>query len=932
MTDRIRRNVAQRLSLRKPQADSLEILADILERTGLSRGTDPSAALAAVQAGAAERGSLQIEDFERAFPSLCFVLATGVGKTRLMGAFIAYLYLTGRSRHFFVLAPNTTIYEKLLGDFSRHNPKYVFKGIAEFAQNPPLLITSDNFESGVGVRFAGGGSSDLFGGDVHINIFNIDKINKEEGPRGKPRMKKLQETIGESYYEYLSKLTDLVLVMDEAHRYRASAGAKAIDGLNPILGLELTATPKSVGSRATEFKNVIYRYGLGEAMADGFVKEPAVATRANFSANGVKEEELERIKLEDAVHCHDHVAVELDRYHRVTGRPKVYPFILVVAQETEHARRLRQFIESEQFFNGRFKDKVAEVHSALRGEESDGAMERLVALEQDGRTEIVIHVNKLKEGWDVTNLYTIVPLRASASDILTEQTLGRGLRLPYGTRVSRGDDDDFAAVDRLTVVAHERFDELIQRAKEPDSIVMKEIVIGEGGDVSVEGATLVEAKSMAETIIFGEAPKMDGVRAEAAPAAAFTKSQDRKAAELTLDVIRQYERRLGDIEDLRRPEVQEKISQEVREVIRPLQGTLEGMEVAPPVEEIVSAVAETVAERTIAIPEIVILPKRQVSFRFTDFDLKDLSTINQGPVDEGLLIQTLRTEARAYLAKTASDPREERAADYLVRYLIERNEIDYDAHADLLYKLAGQVVGRVRSYLDRDAEVENVLLRNGRQLADFVFQQMMQNYEETALGKDDYEIRVTRGFMLLQPQLLNVVRGRRVRDFRQAVTPVSATRKHVFGGFKKCSYSLQKFDSDPERRFAVLIESEPSVQKWIKPGKGQFRIEYRSGEIYEPDFVVEATDGMFICEVKAQNEANDPVVLAKAQAAVNWCKTASERVRSGTGKQWRYLLITDDRLIGSSTFAGLVSSCSLSEVEPRGSREDEPAPYVRAES
>ncbi len=198
---------------------------------------------------------------------------------------------------------------------------------------------------------------------------------------------------------------------------------------------------------------------------------------------------------------------------------------------------------------------------------------------------------------------------------------------------------------------------------------------------------------------------------------------------------------------------------------------------------------------------------------------------------------------------------------------------------------------------------------------------MMQNYDETLLGKDDYEIRVTRGFMLLRSQPMNVVPGQRVRDFRQAVTPASATRKQVFGGFKKCSYSLQKFDSDPERRFAVLIESEPSVQKWIKPGKGQFQIEYRSGENYEPDFVVEATDGMFICEVKAQNEAKDPIVLAKAQAAVNWCKTASELARGGKAKQWRYLLITDDRLIGSSTLAGLVSSCSLSEVAVDEARE-----------
>ena len=147
---------------------------------------------------------------------------------------------------------------------------------------------------------------------------------------------------------------------------------------------------------------------------------------------------LERIKLEDAVHNHDHVAVELDRYHRVSGRPKVHPFILVVAQDTDHARSIRQSIESEDFFKERFKDKVIEVHSALTGQENDEAMARLVALETDQRTEIVVHVNKLKEGWDVTNLYTIVPLRASASDILTEQTLGRGLRLPYGATRCQG--------------------------------------------------------------------------------------------------------------------------------------------------------------------------------------------------------------------------------------------------------------------------------------------------------------------------------------------------------------------------------------------------------------------------------------------------------------------------------------------------------------
>jgi type III restriction enzyme len=902
LNDRHVRTISQRLSLRKPQADSLEILADVLGKVELSKGSDAAAALEVIRDSYSS-----VEAFEREFPSLCFALATGVGKTRLMGAFISYLYLTGKSRHFFVLAPNKTIYEKLIADFSPESSKYVFKGIAEFAANPPLIVTGDNYESGVGVRFEGGRSSDLFGSDVHINIFNVDKINKEESPRGKPRMKRLQETIGESYYAYLSRLDDLVLLLDEAHRYRASAGASAIDGLQPILGLELTATPKTVGARPVPFRNVIYSYTLGQAMADGLVKEPAVATRKDFDPRSVGEQELEQIKLEDAVHHHDYVAVELDRYHRTTGAPKVAPFILVVASDTTEAKRLREFIESEKFFKGRFKGKVAEVHSNLRGEESDEAMQRLVALETDGRTEIVIHVNKLKEGWDVTNLYTIVPLRASASEILTEQTLGRGLRLPFGKRVSKGGDDEFAAVDRLTVIAHERFDDIITKAREPGSIVMKSVEIGEGGDIPLSGATLVVAPSVAEMIVTGAQPEMPGFVKEEAACFVFRSPEEGKAAEVTLDVIKRYERKLGSAEGLRDKNVQEQIAEEVRELLRPAQGTLEGVIEAPRIDKIVETVAKTVADRTISIPQIVVLPKKQVTFTFEDFDLASLDSINMRPIENGIIIQDLRTQARVYLARTLDDPREARPEDYLVRYLIERNEIDYDAHAALLYKLAGQVVVRVRSYLADEAEVENVLLRHGRQLADFIFAQMMAHYRQTPLTEDDYEVTVTRGFMLLQAQPMNVPHGQRVRDFKAPVAPLSETRKHVFGGFKKCCYPLQKFDADPERRLAVTIDGDGSVEKWLKPGRNQFRIDYRSGEAYEPDFVVETATKMLILEVKARNELDDPTVKAKAAAATKWCRTATAHAQGGTGKPWVYALIADDQIIGSATLEGLVA-------------------------
>ncbi len=223
--------IAGRLSLRPPQRHSLELLDRITEIVPPRKNADVAAALDIIRS---EFPS--VTDFEREFPSLCFALATGVGKTRLMGAFITYLHLAHGINNFFVLAPNLTIYNKLIADFTPNTPKYVFKGIAEFATDAPAIITGDNYESMAGTLF-----------DVllrcKINIFNISKINSEVRGGRSPRIKRLSEYIGESYFAYLAGLPDLVLLMDESHRYRASAGLRAINELRPVLGLELTATP-----------------------------------------------------------------------------------------------------------------------------------------------------------------------------------------------------------------------------------------------------------------------------------------------------------------------------------------------------------------------------------------------------------------------------------------------------------------------------------------------------------------------------------------------------------------------------------------------------------------------------------------------------------------------------------------------------------------
>ena len=93
--NRIKRQIVQRLSLRKPQEESLDLLVDILARVELSKDASVIKQLEEVK-----EAYPNISDFERDFPSICFALATGVGKTRLMGAFIAYLFLTGRFQTF----------------------------------------------------------------------------------------------------------------------------------------------------------------------------------------------------------------------------------------------------------------------------------------------------------------------------------------------------------------------------------------------------------------------------------------------------------------------------------------------------------------------------------------------------------------------------------------------------------------------------------------------------------------------------------------------------------------------------------------------------------------------------------------------------------------------------------------------------------------
>jgi type III restriction enzyme len=883
--------IANRLSLRSPQRESLEILDRVCDLLALSKDQDAAEALAAIHA---EFGN--VTDFERDFPSLCFALATGVGKTRLMGAFIAYLHQAEGIRHFFVLAPNLTIYNKLIADFTLGSPKYVFQGLSDFIIQPPEIITGDNYESGRGVRSERLIQPSIPGlkdpdAPVHINIFNISKINIGDREEAGPRIKRLKEYVGESYFEYLSGLDDLVLLMDESHRYRGKAGMRAINELKPILGLELTATPRTVGENA-DFKNIIYSYPLSSALRDEFVKEPAVATRENFRAENYDQAGLEKLKLEDGVRIHEHTKVQLDIYARETSRKLVKPFMLVVARNTTHANELLQKMESAEFFEGRYSGRVITVHSNLTGEEKDDNVQQLLSVEDPANlTEIVIHVNMLKEGWDVTNLYTIVPLNAANSRILVEQSIGRGLRLPYGKRTGVPD------VDRLTIVSHDRFQEIVDHANDPNSVIRTGVVIGRDipdaptKAVTIQpvfmtqlGLALPPASSSAETLPAGPAPTIT--------------EPERKTAELTMQVIRQQFERLARSGDLRTADIQRRITSRVTELMQPVQGELPGVTQPVDVASVVDRVTSAIAERTIDIPKIIVTPKGEVTVGYQDFDL-DCSSFRQPPAEKDLLIQHLMNNQRFKIVSGDGVVVEKNLEDYIVRGLIDKDDINYDEQAELLYKLATQMVRHLQSYLQSSDDVLNVLQFYQAQIVTLIHTQMNQHYVEKAT---EYEVTVSKGFQTLTCSMAAMQTDQEILPFRAPVEERLLIKGMVFGGFAKCLYPAQKFDSDTERRFAIILEDETSVLKWLKPPKDVLRIYYHQDEVYQPDFVVETTEARYLCEPKRASEMTDEIVQLKAKAATLWCQHAT----SVSDKPWHYVLIPHDAIDASATLGSLV--------------------------
>lgn len=894
----IANNIKLRLSLREPLQDALDIVAKLSDDLTLNKVPDnEEEALEFLknELDKVQHSFTTCTSFQRDFPSIAFSIATGVGKTRLMGACIAYLYLQKGIKNFFVLAPNLTIYDKLIEDFG--NPgyhKYVFNGISEFVHNRPVIITGDNYNQ----------QGNLFKeGEIRINIFNIAKFNsdnkgqKKDGVSLAPKIKRLSEYLGESYWDYLSGIQDLVILMDEAHRYHADASKKAINELKPILGLELTATP--FDERGQQFQNVVYEYSLAQALAEGkYVKNPAIATRKNFKRGDLSEKEIEIIKLEDAISVHQDTKIELEIYAKSNDVKLVKPFILVVCKDISHAKEIYNLVSSSEFYEGEYSGKVLQIDSSTKKEEE---IEKLfLSLENpDNEIEIVIHVNMLKEGWDVTNLYTIVPLRAANASILIEQTIGRGLRLPFDGKRTGVDK-----IDKLTVIAHDNFEAVLAAAKDPNSVLNK-----------MSFVEIPEEDLRTKTVVVTSKPVIEqNLDNEQVAVSKIANKDNQQKAQNTLDAKKAILNSLSDfntlpevrrVEDLNKEEVKRKVIRQIEKKLSEGQGNLFAADILKEVEEKYEKYVASYKENIIEIPRIDLV-LGDVTATFNHFDL-DITAFNYQALEQeiirmGLLDKSVET-LKAKSSGSYGNP-----IKNIVSELINHSDVDYDDNSELLYHLAGQAYDAIKENIDKEENIIQAMFQFKTAIADKIYLQMKENF---TLSTPEYIAHKVLPFTRIEQWNFSALVNAGYKDYREVINPTIMVPKYVFRGFEKACHFEYKFDSKSEQDLAFVLENDKKVLRWLRPAYNQFRIYWdRSSKRYEPDFIIETDDTIYMVEPKSSANINDDDVLAKKEAALKYCKYASEFTLENNGKPWKYLLVPHNEISRTINFDLLIAKFS----------------------
>jgi type III restriction enzyme len=786
--------IAARLDLRQPNTEAVQTLA-----AEVSQHYDVD-----------DKGS----PFEAVIDS-----ATGVGKTYILAGAMELFAVAYGVRDFVIVTPGRTILEKTRDNFTPGHPKSLLGPM----NVQPVVLTADNFNTPV-MRSAMDDDS-----RVKVYLFTVQSLLKPESTVGR-KTHKFQEGLGTEFYAHLQASEQLVVFADEHHCYYGPAFSKAVRELDPWVLVGLTATP----DKKTPADQIIFRYPLAAAIADKLVKTPVIVGRRDDRKDPLT-------KLSDGVTLLDAKRDAIAAYAEATGAMPVNPVMLVVAKDIADADEYGAILGSTEFHGGQFADSVLVVHSKA----PDQALAELAEVEDlASPVRIIISVGMLKEGWDVRNVYVIASMRSSVSEILTEQTLGRGMRLPFGAYTG------IEILDTLEVVAHERYEELLKKAG-----VLNEAFI----DFRTRAALRINAKG--QEVVVSET-----VRATTAPII---------SADGTAPVV-------ADAEP------------------NPVVTTVE--ERTAQVGEAVLQMRQPIAPRpdvpTIQIP---VLRMSAVESAFSLADITDTDRFRK-------LGASLAANPAGELARTLVGARVVTGPDGMKRTeLVTSGAADrvqsiptlFEAE-DLRTQLVEMVLGSpaVPARKQQRAAVAPLIDAFWTGLGSSATELLSANLERAGARLVRLVAEEQRHYMAA-PSYQEVVELRGFNPARANDRPVSGDRFGPFSkavaydGWKRSLFPVEWFDSRTERSAADAIDDDPGVTSWVRLHIGELPILWNSGgQQYNPDFIVIDVDAThWVLEVKMDKEMASEDVKGKRDAARRWANyvNADETV----DVPWRYLLVSE---------------------------------------
>lgn len=488
-------------------------------------------------------------------PKYLVKMATGTGKTWVMHALLVWQVLNCRHEeeksgrftcNFLIVAPGIIVYERLLdaykgrlkangterdfstNDFMRNRELFLPESYREemfaFLQNNTV-----SKEEGIGRKATGGGLIAL----TNWHLFFSDK-NKETTESEADLVSDLLptrpgtaagnslESLDAKYLrgtevEFLQSLPDLLIINDEAHHIHDN-DLQWQKGLNKIISgenkqrvqIDFTATPyitKGSGKKECKmyFPHVVSDFALMAAINESLVKMISLDRRKeltdledlNYSAE--RDERGRFLSLSAGQRMMLRAGLTrlniLEEGFNALGK---YPKMLVLCEDTEVSQAVFEFMTGVEGC-GLEKEEVLRIDSDKKGEvnldEWKKLKEKLFNIDKHRKPKVIISVLMLREGFDVNNVCVIVPLRASQSNILLEQIVGRGLRLMFREPEYRSTKTEIrkalfdkenpkAYYDILFIIEHPKFIEFW------DNLKREGIGIGEVEDASPQGGSV----------------------------------------------------------------------------------------------------------------------------------------------------------------------------------------------------------------------------------------------------------------------------------------------------------------------------------------------------------------------------------------------------------------------------------------------------------